>query len=303
MIYKLIPTCKDYIWGGTKLKTEYGKVSDKDIIAETWELSCHKDGECFVEGENCTLTELIKNNLSFLGSACDKFDDFPVLIKLIDAKKDLSVQVHPSDEYALKNENQYGKTEMWYVVDCEINSYIYYGFKEDTDKVTFEKAIKNNTVCDLLNKVEVKKGDSFFIEAGTIHAIGAGVLIAEVQQNSNVTYRVYDYGRLGTDGLQRELHIEKACEVANYKKQEMKSSQNKHIADCKYFTTDKIVVADIYKSKPTNSFQCLLIISGNSKVISEENVIECKIGDTIFIPANINYNINSNCEVLLTYVK
>ena len=135
-----------------------------------------------------------------LGSHCEQFENFPILIKFIDAKQDLSIQVHPSDDYALKNENQYGKTEMLYVVDCEEGASLYFGFSQKVDEAEFKERIENNTLTDVLNKVQVKKGDVFFIESGTIHAIGAGIVIAEIQQNSNVTYRVYDYGRLDKDG-------------------------------------------------------------------------------------------------------
>lgn len=303
-MYKLKPAFKDYVWGGTKLKTKYNKQSDYDIIAEAWELSCHKDGESEVLGFNCTLSELLKNNPDFAGKNCDKFDDFPVLIKLIDAENDLSIQVHPSDTYSKKYENQLGKTEMWYVVDCEPNAYLYYGFSEDTDKKTFEEAIKNNTVCDLLNKVDVKKGDVFFIEAGTIHAICSGILIAEVQQNSNVTYRVYDYGRVGVDGKPRELHIYKACDVTNYKKQVVQGENQGHLASCEYFTVDKIVLNGEYKNTPSDSFHSLLVVNGSGKIISNAETIEFEMGDSVFIPANNGeYLVTGQAEILLTYIK
>lgn len=303
MIYKLKPACKAYIWGGTRLRTKFGKESDDEIIAETWELSCHKDGESLVVGENCTFTELLKNNPTFKGSACDKFQDFPVLIKLIHAKQNLSVQVHPSDEYALKNENQFGKTEMWYVMDCRDDAFLYYGFKEDTDEETFKSAIKDHTVCDLLNKVNVKVGDVFFIPSGTVHAIGAGMIVAEVQQNSNVTYRVYDYGRVGVDGKERELHVDKACKVTNYKKQNMQGMINGHIADCKYFTTDKIDLNGEYKNITKNSFHSLLATAGSGKIISDNKTIDFVTGDSIFVPAGgTEYLIQGDAEILLTYI-
>ena len=214
---KLKAPCKDYIWGGTRLRDEYQKGEGMEKIAESWELSCHKDGQSIVASGDFfgyTLSSFIeKNGKQILGTNCEKFDDFPILIKLIDAKDNLSVQVHPDNEYALRVEKEYGKTEMWYIVDCDPDAELIYGFKEVVTEEVFKKSIETNTLLEITNSVPVKKGDVFFIEAGTLHAIGKGILIAEIQQNSNTTYRVYDYGRLGTDGKPRELHIEKALKL------------------------------------------------------------------------------------------
>ena len=197
-ILKLLPAGKDYLWGGTRLIKEYNKNFNLDKLAETWELSCHPDGLCTIaEGEFAgrTLSEYLDIvGKKVLGTKCEHMEQFPLLIKFIDAKNDLSIQVHPSDEYALTHEGQYGKTEMWYIMDCQPGAFIYYGFKEAISNEEFAERIQNKTLLEVLNKVEVKKGDVFFIEPGTIHAIGSGNLIAEIQQNSNVTYRVYDYG-------------------------------------------------------------------------------------------------------------
>ena len=201
---KLKPALKDYLWGGTRLKTEYKMETNLEKVAEAWVLSTHKDGAGIVlngELEGKTLTEAVAAfGTDCLGENGKKFSYFPILIKLIDAKDDLSVQVHPDDEYALRVEGEYGKTEMWYIVDCEEGATLYYGFKEEISKEQFRAKIADNTITDVLNKVPVKKGDVFFIPSGTIHAIGKGILIAEIQQNSNTTYRVSDYGRLGADG-------------------------------------------------------------------------------------------------------
>ena len=214
-VLKLLPAYKDYLWGGHRLVDEYNKEYDGDILAETWELSCHPDGPSRIANGRYagkTLEEYIEaEGKGVLGTHCRRFRDFPILIKFIDAKQDLSVQVHPDNRYALKNEGQYGKTEMWYVVDAGEDATLYYGFKEEISKEEFAERIENDTVLDVLNKVPVQKGDVLFIESGTIHAIGADILIAEIQQNSNVTYRVYDYGRVGKDGKKRDLHIEKAA--------------------------------------------------------------------------------------------
>ena len=217
----LKPPVKDYLWGGTKLKEEYNLKSEKEIAAEGWMLSCHKDGSGIVmngEMTGKTLTKVLEIwGKEAIGKNAEKFAYFPLLIKLIDAKQKLSIQVHPNDEYALKNEGEYGKTEMWYVVDCEEGAQLIYGFKCEVTKEEFKQRIKDNTLTEICNFVPVKKGDIFFIDAGTLHAIGEGILIAEVQQNSNTTYRVSDYGRLGADGKPRELHIEKALDVTELK--------------------------------------------------------------------------------------
>ena len=210
---KLTPAYKDYIWGGTKLKTMYNKHSALDIVAESWELSAHKDGESIVADgpySGLTLTQYLNAiGNSALGTNAKNFDYFPILIKLIDARSALSVQVHPDDSYALEHEGEYGKTEMWYILDCEENASLYYGFKKDVTKEEYKNAIENNTLTDILNKIPVHKGDVFFIPAGTVHAIGAGILICEIQQNSNTTYRVYDYNRRDKKGNTRPLHVER----------------------------------------------------------------------------------------------
>lgn len=185
--FELIPPVKDYIWGGTRLRDEYGKKSSADKLAESWELSCHKDGQSIIaHGEYCgrTLSSYLEENPSALGTACARFEAFPVLIKLIDAKDRLSVQVHPDDEYAMSAEGEYGKTEMWYIVDCDDDAELIYGFREELTKDEFRRAIEENTLLDKVQRVRVKKGDVFFIEPGTLHAIGEGILIAEIQQNS-----------------------------------------------------------------------------------------------------------------------
>lgn len=203
-ILKLKPNCKDYLWGGNRLREEYGIAYDGDVLAEAWELSCHPDGPSYItNGEYAgkTLQQYIAaEGKEVLGSNCRRFRDFPILTKFIDAKDNLSIQVHPDNRYALKNEGQYGKTEMWYVMDAGKDAFLYYGFQKEITKEEFEKWIQEDTLLEVLNAVPVQKGDVLFIESGTIHAIGKDILIAEIQQNSNVTYRVYDYGRVGKDG-------------------------------------------------------------------------------------------------------
>lgn len=303
---KLIPAVKDYIWGGTRLRDEYGIKTDLNPVAEAWVLSCHKDGESVASGgefDGMPLSKIIeKCGSNILGEKAKKFDFFPILVKLIDAKGNLSIQVHPSDDYALKNENQYGKTEMWYVVDCDEGASLYYGFKEKISKEEFKTRIENDTILEVLNKVPVKKGDCFFIESGTIHAIGEGLLIAEIQQNSNLTYRVYDYGRVGADGKPRELHVEKALKVTTLDKPTHKYGklESNILASCKYFTAELLEVVNTAKINVTNdSFVSFICIEGEGEIDSTAFTK----GESIFIPANSGeVTVRGNAKLILSKV-
>ena len=310
-ILKLKPQGKEYLWGGTRLLEEYEKEFDGKTLAETWELSCHSDGpSTIINGAHAgkTLPEyILEEGKEVLGSNCKRFEDFPILVKFIDAKQDLSIQVHPDDAYALKYENQYGKTEMWYVVDCDEDAYLYYGLKEEVSKEEFAQRIKENTVIEILNKVSIKPGDSFFIAAGTIHAIGKNTMIAEIQQNSNVTYRVYDFGRVGADGKCRELHVEKALEVTNLKPIEKDNSHAPHIAKCDYFVVDKLVLnakEDEKQGEVTEeSFLSILVIDGHGTVTTENEEVQFKKGDSLFLTAGTGkYIIKGEGKMLMTKV-
>ena len=309
-ILKLCPSYKDYLWGGRKLITDFHKEYDGEVLAESWELSCHKDGPSYIAaGEYAgeTLEEyIIMEGRKILGKHARKFEQFPVLIKFIDAAGDLSVQVHPSDEFALENEKQYGKTEMWYVVDCEEGASLYYGFSREVSTEELEQRIRDNTLLDVLNKVYVKKGDVLFIEPGTIHAIGKGNVIAEIQQNSNVTYRVYDYGRKDKDGKERDLHIEKALQVTSRIPILRQKSFEPHIASCEYFTVDKLVLDDGIMKRmsgivdPT-TFVSMLVLDGEGVIRAGEEELKFRKGDSLFITADTgNYEIEGACEVLVT---
>lgn len=309
---KLMPAFKDNIWGGTRLKTEYDKKTDMEIVAESWELSTHKDGESRVCGEgDLKLSEYIeKIGRDKLGKRALEFDYFPLLIKFIDAKDNLSIQVHPDDEYAMTHEGEYGKTEMWYIMDADEGSYLYYGFNRNITKEEYEKRIADNTLLEVLNKVEVKKGDVFFIPSGTVHAIGAGILICEIQQNSNTTYRVYDYDRRDVNGNPRQLHIKQATEVSCLEKSPEQSMPKavsdgiKELARCKYFTVSKIDVnGEKTISAEDGSFRSLIFLSGCGTLTVGDEVIEAKKGDSIFVPAqNTEYKISGQCEIILSYV-
>ena len=235
-ILKLTPSCQDYLWGGSRLRTDFGIKSDLEPLAEAWVLSCHPDGPSYLP-DGTTLADYAAAHPEALGTDCAKFEQFPILTKFIDASSNLSIQVHPSNDYALKNEHQYGKSEMWYVLDCVPGAYLYYGFTHEISKEEFAERIKNNTLTEVLNAVPVHKGDCFFIPSGTLHAICQGIVVAEVQQNSNVTYRVYDYGRVGADGKPRALHIEKALDVTR-RTPPQKHDFGSHLAQCEYFTVD-----------------------------------------------------------------
>ena len=317
-IGKIHPACKQYLWGGEKLIREYGISSPKTPLAEAWVLSAHPDGDSrisfsdmvrfsegtassegaefseetasseggfFSEGES--FADYLKSHPDAVGSLGKAFPFFPTLIKLIDAKKALSIQVHPDDGFALSREGQYGKTEMWIVLEREEGAFLYFGFQKDYTEEEIRRAIEEENFPFLLCKVMVEPGDVFFIPAGTVHAIGAGILLAEVQQNSNLTYRVYDYGRKDAQGNTRELHVEKALEVMDrkqlsayrqevFKKQGTKAAGKnvylERIGSCEYFTVDRLFLEDnaFYSGKLTKeSFLSLLVLEGEG-VLTEE---------------------------------
>lgn len=311
----LKPPVKDYLWGGTKLKTDYHFETDKAVAAEAWVLSCHKDGACTVEnGELAgkTLPEALELwGASSLGKNAASFPYFPLLIKLIDARDRLSVQVHPDDEYALKNEGEFGKTEMWYVVDCEEGAQLICGFNKKISRSEFEERIKNNTLDEVMNYVPVKKGDVFFIKAGTLHAIGKGILIAEIQQNSNTTYRVSDYGRLGADGKPCELHVNKAVDVTVTDVPtipygnvgEVKAfdyGTERQLAECEYFNTLKLDLDGEKEINTEKSFVSLLVLSGEITVKYDGGEVKAQKGGSILIPQDLKVLLSGIAEVIYT---
>ena len=280
-IYRLTPAIKDNLWGGNKLRA-FGKTTDKDRIAESWELSFTSGGEAKIaDGRN--LSEAFMRES--WGSNAKDFEFFPVLTKFIDAREKLSVQVHPDDEYALKNEGQYGKTEMWYVVDAEEGAGLYMGLKRSCTEEEFARAVAEGTVEELLSFVEVKRGDIFFIPSGTVHAIGAGVLIYEIQQNSTLTYRLYDYMRRDKDGNLRELHVDKAMRVSTldvYKAAPCDEKNTAIIGKCRYFEARKYKLNfTLELDVSEESFLAVTCIGGEGR-IGEEKMAP---GDSFFIPA------------------
>ena len=313
----LKPPVKDYLWGGTKLKTDYHFETDKAVAAEAWVLSCHKDGACTVEnGELAgkTLPEALELwGASSLGKNAASFPYFPLLIKLIDARDRLSVQVHPDDEYALKNEGEFGKTEMWYVVDCEEGAQLIYGFNKEVSREEFERRIRDNTLPEICNFVPVHKGDVFFISAGTLHAIGAGILIAEVQQNSNTTYRVSDYGRIGADGKPRSLHIEKALDVTKRERPQIPYGNTgktektdfgsvRQLAKCSLFTASLLELDGNTEIHCKDSFTSLLVLEGKVTVKWKDGEIEASKGASIFVPADCSTKLSGKAELMVSRI-
>ena len=299
-IFKLDPAFKDYIWGGTRLRDEYGKKCDYDKVAESWELSCHKDGPSVVadgEYKGLTLNEYIeKAGKGVLGKNCERFENFPILIKLIDAKDNLSVQVHPDNDYAMRVEGEYGKTEMWYVINAAKGAGLYSGFSKQINADEYVKRVEDNTIMDVLQRYEVNPGDVFFLPAGRVHAIGAGCFIAEIQQTSNITYRIYDYDRKGPDGKGRELHTELAKDAIDYTlypdyRTHYKAHTNAtvELAACKYFTTnlldvDTIMVRDFSE---LDSFVVYICMEGKASIRDNKgNEIYIHQGQTVLIPAD-----------------
>lgn len=287
--------CKDYIWGGNRLH-EFGKASDTDRIAESWELSTHPDGESIIASgayKGMTLTQYLNEHPEAAGSNCIQFSKFPVIVKLIDAYDRLSIQVHPD------------KTEMWYVVDAEPGASILYGFREEITKEQYRKAIGNGTLLDHMQKIPVSAGDVFMIPAGTLHAIGKGILIAEVQQNSNITYRVFDYNR------GRELHIEQAVEVTEMKpsrnapaeptyKIPLSNSMYQRLGSCRYFSVSRFMLYGHLDFSPGTCYEHLLVLEGEGILTAGDEKLMLKKGSSVFIPAGTRYQIDGACTLIYT---
>lgn len=302
----LRPSGKDYLWGGRRLNDEFEKGIELTPLAETWECSTHPDGPCYVaQGAEAgkTLAQVLRAHPEYLGLRHSGEDTLPILIKFIDAKQDLSVQVHPSDAYAQERENgQLGKTEMWYVLDAGKNAKLVYGLRQDMTRETLKKTITDGTIMKYLQKVPICKGDVFFIPAGTIHAIGAGALVAEIQENSNLTYRLYDYDRVDKSGKKRQLHIDKALEVADLHgsaepKQPMRVLKYRQgvaselLSRCKYFEVYRMLLnterrQTVHYCADELAFRVLLCVNGCGSITYEGGSITFYKGDCIFVPAN-----------------
>ena len=310
--FLLSPAGKDYLWGGTRLNDDFSKGISMDPLAETWECSTHPDGPSIVasgEHKGRTLTELLKEHPEYMGThplanPDLKPGELPVLIKFIDAKQDLSVQVHPDDAYARERENgSLGKTEMWYVLDARAGAQLIYGFRHDMSRDRLRKSLEQGTVEKYLQKVDIHADDVFYIEAGTVHAIGAGALIAEIQESSNLTYRMYDYGRVGRDGRTRPLHLEKALDVADLRAAEEPRQPlrilryhpgyaSEFLCRCKYFQVERVLINTercrnfTQIQADSSSFQVMLCLNGCGVLLFAEESLPFFRGDCIFLPAD-----------------
>ncbi len=294
---KLHPVLKNYLWGGKKFYAMYSRDNGGDLISESWEVSVHPDG----------VSEPLGDFLETHPKAVDnQGSEFPILIKYIGAAQNLSVQVHPDDEYARRVENDNGKTEMWYIVNADDGAGIYCGFQRNTTKEEFLKKVQDGTVEELLNFIPVKAGDCFLIEAGTVHAIGAGCVICEIQQNSNTTYRVYDYNRRGADGKLRQLHIDKAVDVINFNKFEDRTNTKgvyhaqgyslQTLTECKYFRCRKLCIKGNFVEQNEYSFVAVNVLEGQG-IINGESF---KPGDSFFVSCGETLSISGNAEIMLT---
>lgn len=294
------PILKERIWGGTKLKTYLNKPISSEITGESWEISTVPNDVSVVsngdlKGKNINeLIALAPNE--FLGRfVVERFgNQFPLLFKFIDAKEDLSIQLHPNDELAKERHNSLGKTEMWYVMQADENSRLVVGFKEDSNREEYLNHLENKSIVSLLNEMPVKKGDVFFLETGTIHAIGAGVVIAEIQQTSDITYRIYDWDRVDANGKSRELHTELALDAINYSKTaskiEYSALENKSniVVDCPYFKTNVVPLQGNYSwKKKQEAFTVLMCTEGQFEFVYEGEFFIIKAGNTILLPASI----------------
>lgn len=304
--FLLRPVGKDYLWGGNRLNEDFSKDIDLSPLAETWECSTHPDGPSRIEGgvhDGRLLSDVIWEHPEYLGTHPQKRDELPILIKFIDAKQNLSVQVHPDDDYAREHENgSLGKSEMWYVLEAAKDASLIYGFCRDITQDMLKKSLADGTVEKYMHRVPVQKDDVFYIEAGTVHAIGAGSLIAEIQESSNLTYRLYDYNRTDKYGKKRELHIQKALDVANLRgsampRQPMRvlkyqpGCASELLCRCKYFQVERQLIntercrelVDIQAG--SNSFEVLLCTEGCGAVFYGSDTICFFRGDCIFVPA------------------
>lgn len=314
--FQFEPILKERIWGGTKLKEVLNKPITSNITGESWEISTVEDAVSVVSNgifKGKSLNELIeKFPNEILGEkVISKFGiQFPLLFKFLDARKDLSIQVHPNDELAKKRHNSFGKTEMWYVMQADDDARLIVGFKEKSSQEEYLENLKKHTLVTILDTKKVKKGDVFFLETGTVHAIGAGTLIAEIQQTSDITYRLYDFDREDANGNKRELHVDLALDAINYdvvnsqKSYSTIENTSNQIVNCEYFTTHYIPLQGSYSvERNKDSFYVYMCVDGEFELNFENQKYLYKKGDSILIPASINdYSFNGNASLLEIYI-
>ncbi len=293
-VVKLTPVVKSYLWGGDYFKSFVQ--GDFDVISELWVLSVRGENSALLP-DGKRLDEVISEE--DIGPAGNRFPYFPLLIKLIDAKDNLSVQVHPSDDYALKYENSFGKSEMWHIISADEGSGLYVGFKKDYSKEEIKQHLKDGSILDTLNFFKVKPGETYIINPGTIHAIGAGVRLIEIQQNSDLTYRLYDYLRKDKDGNYRPLHIDKALKVINYHKYDEQQPKGSLLANNQYFRVEKLIVnQELTLKADQDSFVSFTFIDGNGMV----DDIPYQEFDTFFLPYGKSCNIVGKGTLIVSSV-
>lgn len=301
---KFRPILKERLWGGTKLKDVLNKPIKSDITGESWELSGVKGDISQVANgdlEGTSLQDLLDDRAEALmgKSVVDRFGkEFPILIKFIDAKQDLSIQLHPNDELAKKRHNSFGKTEMWYIMDADPGAKLIVGFNRDVEKTEYVKSIEEGTLTELMNYEEVDEGDTFFINTGKIHAIGAGVLLAEIQQTSDITYRVFDFNRRDKDGNLRELHTSLAIDAIDYeKKDDFKVDYPKQqdmvnpMVDCPYFRTNFMELSKPMKQdlSDRDSFTIYMCVGGSATIHNDWGSVPITKGETVLVAASSTY--------------
>ena len=306
------PVFKEKIWGGDSLRN-FGYNLPSDKTGECWAFAAHHNGQSIVKNEEYkgkTLGDLWKNNRELFGNI--KGDKFPLLVKIIDAKEDLSAQVHPDDEYAFKNENgESGKTECWYIIDCKENSQLILGVNAQS-RTELEEMIDNSRWNELLRTIPIKKGDFVFVPSGTVHALKGGTLVLEIQQNSDITYRLYDYDRRDSKGNLRELHIEKskaAIEVPYVDKQfkpvvnKFKNIIETKLVKCDYFTVYKFDIKGKVRLKQDHPFMLFSIIDGEGNLTVNEKIYKIKKGDHFMLPKGVtSYILEGKISLIVSYI-
>jgi mannose-6-phosphate isomerase len=311
------PILKERIWGGTKLKTYLNKSISSEITGESWEISSVENDVSVVSNGNFKGKSLNECIVEFpneiLGTKIYKRfgNQFPLLFKYLDAREDLSIQLHPNDALAKKRHNSFGKTEMWYVMQADQDSRLIVGFKQKSNPDEYLENLKNKTILDILDTKKVTKGDVFFLETGTIHAIGAGIVIAEIQQTSDITYRIYDFERKDANGNERELHNDLALDAINYevveaeKKYSKTENSSNEVVDCDYFTTNFIPLdGKISIKKNQESFTVYMCVDGNFDLSYNSEKYSYQKGDTFLIPALIDeFEISGKASILEIYIK
>ncbi|WP_310378389.1 type I phosphomannose isomerase catalytic subunit [Flavobacterium sp.] len=307
---------KDRIWGGEKLKSILHKPITSHITGESWEISTVEGDVSLVSNgawKGKTLVELIEMFPDeILGTRIHQQfgKQFPLLFKYLDAREDLSIQVHPNDELAKKRHNTFGKTEMWYVMQAEDDARIILGFKENSNATEYLENLKNKSLLSILDDVKVNEGDVFLLETGTVHAIGAGIVLAEIQQTSDITYRLFDFDRVDAQGKTRDLHVDLALDAINYNKVEAKKDYSKNqnqpnvLVDCPYFTTNLIsLVASMNVHATGETFMVFMCVEGNFEIEYENLKYQYKLGDTILIPASMkSFVIRGKASILQIYI-